>query len=155
MPKFLRFALWSLVASVLGFAVLAHHSSAAGSREDFPAKLSQWKLIQRSGDRLAAASSGVTYELATPLFTDYALKWRVLFIPNGQKAAYNPDRAFDLPVGTVIAKTFYYPVTPADHTGESALKPGSTWCAWAARSMAIRAARRPINSGRRWRSSPA
>ncbi|MBF5092663.1 MULTISPECIES: SO2930 family diheme c-type cytochrome [unclassified Novosphingobium] len=119
MPKSLRFVLWSLVASVLGFAMLTHHSSAAGSREDFPAKLSQWKLIQRAGDRLAAAPSGVTYELATPLFTDYALKWRVLFIPNGKKAAYNPDRAFDLPVGTVIAKTFYYPVAPADHTGES------------------------------------
>jgi hypothetical protein len=61
-PKSLRFVLWSLVASVLGFAMLTHHSSAAGSREDFPAKLSQWKLIQRAGDRLAAAPSGVTYE---------------------------------------------------------------------------------------------
>jgi hypothetical protein len=78
----------------------------------------------------------VTYELATPLFTDYALKWRVLFIPNGQKAAYNPDRAFDLPVGTVIAKTFYYPsrppITPARARTCSRRAPATIRMAWAA-----------------------
>jgi len=49
---------------------------------------------------------GIPYDLTTPLFTDYARKKRVIYIPKGKAAMYNPDHAFEFPVGTVIQKDF-------------------------------------------------
>ncbi|MBI3119853.1 MAG: hypothetical protein HYZ00_14260 [Candidatus Hydrogenedentes bacterium] len=48
------------------------------------------------------------YDLNTPLFTDYAAKHRFVWMPSGTAAQYNPDTAFDFPVGAVIVKTFGY-----------------------------------------------
>jgi uncharacterized repeat protein (TIGR03806 family) len=48
------------------------------------------------------------YELTNPLFSDYALKERFVFIPEGEVATYHDTRALDFPVGTVLAKTFSY-----------------------------------------------
>ncbi len=49
------------------------------------------------------------YEPITPLFTDYALKKRYVWMPKGSKANYVADnKILDLPVGSVIIKTFYY-----------------------------------------------
>ncbi|MCG8380226.1 MAG: hypothetical protein MI865_12250, partial [Proteobacteria bacterium] len=54
-------------------------------------------------------SQGVTpYDIATPLFSDYALKLRTVWMPNGTAAKYHSQNAFDFPIGTVITKTFYY-----------------------------------------------
>lgn len=51
----------------------------------------------------------IPYDLNTPLFTDYALKARALYVPEGETIAYDPDRPFDFPVGSALVKTFYYP----------------------------------------------
>ena len=64
---------------------------------------------------------GVPYEINSALFSDYAVKYRVLFLPPGGKAIYgdhagdptttdddNVMRGLQLPVGTVIAKTFAF-----------------------------------------------
>ncbi|KUR70912.1 hypothetical protein AQZ52_13945 [Novosphingobium fuchskuhlense] len=120
----LRLALWSLLALLLGSALLGRAAGESGLAPGaFPARLSAWGLIHREGGMLKARAGSVTYDLATPLFSDYALKWRVLFLPKGAKAAYDPDRVLDLPVGTVIAKTFYYPLAPtAQPGGEEVLK---------------------------------
>lgn len=49
------------------------------------------------------------YEPITPLFTDYALKRRYVWMPKNVKANYVADnKILDLPVGSVIIKTFYY-----------------------------------------------
>ncbi len=55
----------------------------------------------------------VTYELNAPLFSDYALKWRTIWMPRGVRADYRENEAFAFPVGTIVTKTFYYP-TPAE-----------------------------------------
>jgi hypothetical protein len=48
------------------------------------------------------------YEPITPLFTDYAKKKRFVWMPAGVKANYvDDDKILDLPVGSVIIKTFY------------------------------------------------
>ncbi len=118
MPTRLRLVLWSILSLLLGFALLGRAAGESGPAPGaFPAKLSGWGLIHREGAMLKARAGSVTYDLATPLFSDYALKWRVLFLPKGAKVAYDPDRTFDLPVGTVIAKTFYYPLAPAAQSG--------------------------------------
>lgn len=55
------------------------------------------------------AEGVLPYDLATPLFTDYALKFRFVFVPPGTAARYDADQAFAFPVGTALVKTFAYP----------------------------------------------
>jgi uncharacterized repeat protein (TIGR03806 family) len=69
--------------------------------------LSRYRLFP--GDpRQQPADGGIPYDLTMPLFSDYAAKHRVLFVPPGQQMVYSPDQVFDLPVGTIIAKTFSF-----------------------------------------------
>lgn len=49
------------------------------------------------------------YGLNTPLFSDYAEKYRYLYLPPGTKARYRASGAFDFPVGATLVKTFAYP----------------------------------------------
>lgn len=51
-------------------------------------------------------SGGVKYELTNELFTDYALKERMIYLPPGTAMDYAPKYALDFPVGTIITKTF-------------------------------------------------
>lgn len=70
--------------------------------------LSAYRLFRDA--RADTPTAGVTpYDLATPLFSDYALKSRYVFMPPGAVATYADDDAFAFPVGTVLAKTFAYP----------------------------------------------
>lgn len=62
---------------------------------------------------------GVPFVLNTKLFSDYSVKYRVLFLPLGGKAIYK-DASTDganatiiYPVGTIIAKTFAFADTTA------------------------------------------
>lgn len=68
--------------------------------------LSDYRLFASASNPLSNANGGVIYDLNTPLFTDYANKYRFVFIPEGAKAAYRATEVFDFPVGTIIAKTF-------------------------------------------------
>lgn len=68
--------------------------------------LSDYRLFADASNPLANANDGVIYDLNTPLFTDYANKYRFVFVPQGSKAAYRATEVFDFPVGTIIAKTF-------------------------------------------------
>jgi parallel beta-helix repeat protein len=73
-------------------------------------KLSHYRLFSNLRDPLSAPQDGgFSYDLNTPLFSDYASKERVLFLPPGTSARYQAEQVFDLPVGTMIAKTFYFP----------------------------------------------
>jgi uncharacterized repeat protein (TIGR03806 family) len=75
-----------------------------------PPRLSGWALFQLDGQALGLGSATHVYDLSTPLFTDYAAKLRVVRLPPGTQAVYAPEAVFDFPVGTVLAKTFAYPV---------------------------------------------
>lgn len=55
-------------------------------------------------------SRAAPYDLTTPLFSDYAHKYRVVYVPNGSSATYSDTGPFDFPVGTIIAKTFTLPL---------------------------------------------
>ncbi len=49
------------------------------------------------------------YDVITPLFSDYAHKYRFIWMPSDQKATYNIDsELLDMPDGTIIIKSFYY-----------------------------------------------
>jgi uncharacterized repeat protein (TIGR03806 family) len=62
------------------------------------------------GDGVDHPNAGLTrYALNTPLFSDYAEKARLLYLPPGTHATYRPTGALDLPVGATLVKTFAYP----------------------------------------------
>tara|TARA_R110002072_G_scaffold66828_6_gene164274 strand:+ start:226 stop:2673 length:2448 start_codon:yes stop_codon:yes gene_type:complete len=68
--------------------------------------LSDFRLFADPTNPMSGAQGGIIYDLTTPLFTDYANKYRFVFIPEGTQAAYRDQEVFDFPVGTIIAKTF-------------------------------------------------
>lgn len=67
--------------------------------------LDAYRLFADAGAR--APNAGVTpYVINTELYSDAALKFRFVFVPNGPRARYNADGVLDFPVGTVLVKTF-------------------------------------------------
>ncbi|MBC7506900.1 MAG: hypothetical protein H7267_14445 [Sandarakinorhabdus sp.] len=72
------------------------------------ATLAEYRLFTDKSGRTPAP--GVTrYTLNTPLFSDYAEKFRYVWMPPGTAAAYTEKGVFDFPIGTTIVKTFAYP----------------------------------------------
>jgi uncharacterized repeat protein (TIGR03806 family) len=75
---------------------------------EFPQRLSEWHLLERRDGKLVPNARVTPYDLSSPLFSDYAHKFRTVLLPQGTTIRYGED-AFEFPVGTVISKTFYYP----------------------------------------------
>jgi hypothetical protein len=72
-------------------------------------KLSDYKFFEGVMKNQTPALNVIPYEPASSLFTDYAHKKRFVWMPIGVKANYNGDgNVLDLPVGSVLIKTFYY-----------------------------------------------
>lgn len=78
--------------------------------------LEQYNLFEDPKDsRSMPHEGGVPFVVNSKLFADYSTKYRVLFVPPGEKAMYkdgqdgkNPNDAIHFPIGTVIAKTFAF-----------------------------------------------
>jgi uncharacterized repeat protein (TIGR03806 family) len=87
--------------------------------EGKPAKLSDWQVVSARSGSLTLNAGVVPYDLNTPLFSDYAHKLRTIWMPQGMSAKYNPDTTFDFPVGTIITKTFYYPLPKGGRDAKS------------------------------------
>ncbi|MGF7025529.1 MULTISPECIES: hypothetical protein [Sphingobacterium] len=83
----------------------------------FRDKLSDYNLFKGKIADLVPNDQGVSYELASALFTDYTDKKRVIFLPKGGKMIATDDGLPSFPDGTIIAKTFFYP--PRDAVGDS------------------------------------
>lgn len=110
----LAFAAAALAAGA-GLALSGCHRATAAPvtfvAQGRPEHLSDWHVLTVADGRLAPNAGVLPYDLATPLFSDYAHKLRTVWMPAGTHAAYSPDAAFDFPVGTILSKTFYYPRT--------------------------------------------
>ena len=93
-----------LVAAPAGAAV-----NDAALLADAPAPtLSAYGLFDDlAGKRPAKALT--PYALNTPLFSDYAVKTRYVYMPRGMAARYVAGGVLDLPVGAVLVKSFGYP----------------------------------------------
>ena len=72
--------------------------------------LSQYNLFAEASDPTKNPNDfGLPYNLSVALFTDYASKYRFVFIPEGKKAEYSEHEVFNFPVGSVLVKTFALP----------------------------------------------
>ncbi|MGA1196351.1 MAG: SO2930 family diheme c-type cytochrome [Candidatus Latescibacterota bacterium] len=85
--------------------------SCAPSQQEWtpPNQLSEYGLFQDTGATQVPMSHVIPYDINTPLFSDYTTKYRFIKIPQNTSATYHATDTFDLPVGTIIAKTFAYP----------------------------------------------
>ncbi len=77
---------------------------------DYPEQLSAWGVLQKSGNRLVLGENVTAYDINTPLFSDYALKLRTIWMPAGTTATFAPRESYAMPTGTIVAKTFFYPL---------------------------------------------
>lgn len=77
--------------------------------EPFPEALSAWHFFTGRTAELRPNQGVLPYDLNTPLFSDYAAKYRFVWMPPGTSAQYSPDQVFDFPVGTVLIKSFGFP----------------------------------------------
>jgi uncharacterized repeat protein (TIGR03806 family) len=75
-----------------------------------PEKLAAYGLFVGNGATQEPVEGVIPYDLNSALFSDYTTKYRFIKLPAGKSATYSADEAFDFPVGTLIAKTFAYPV---------------------------------------------
>ena len=72
-------------------------------------KLSDYKFFVGEMKNLEPAYKVVPYDLNSSLFTDYALKKRFVWMPEGAKANYSSDgETLEFPIGAALIKNFYY-----------------------------------------------
>lgn len=84
-------------------------------------KLSDYHFFEGQMKNQKPSLGVLIYKPASTLFTDYAHKYRFVWLPPGTKATYNGDgEVLELPVGSALIKTFYYDnvqnVTPVGAT---------------------------------------
>jgi uncharacterized repeat protein (TIGR03806 family) len=106
----LRFAAMAALMAALAAACTPQPEVRLHAADAYPQRLSEWGLIVRNGRSLTLGRGVAAYEVNSPLFTDYALKLRTYYLPDGSPMRYHPDDSFEFPVGSIITKTFFYPV---------------------------------------------
>jgi parallel beta-helix repeat protein len=85
--------------------------------------LSEYGLFRGDIAAHVPADNVYPYELNTPLFSDYTTKYRFFQLPAGEQIRYTKQGSIQFPVGTVISKTFAYPVNMTDpNQGERLLE---------------------------------
>lgn len=114
------FRVWLPVFSLIGLSAIAgctrffHQDVRAIVAEPFPKQLSEWHLFTGTPPALKPNLGVLPYDLNTPLFSDYASKYRFVWMPAGTSAQYRNDGPFEFPVGTIFVKTFAF---PSDNSG--------------------------------------
>jgi len=81
--------------------------------------LSDYNLFINPADPTSGPNgNGLPYEMNTQLFTDYASKYRFIFVPpTADPADYSEHEVMEFPVGSVLVKTFTVPKDTSDHAG--------------------------------------
>jgi uncharacterized repeat protein (TIGR03806 family) len=99
--------------------------------EPFPQKLSTWNLYSETRNGLKPNNRVLPYSLRTPLFSDYASKYRFVWMPQGTSAEYRDDTVFEFPVGTILSKSFAFPSGSSERLVETRLlvKTNTGWVA--------------------------
>jgi uncharacterized repeat protein (TIGR03806 family) len=103
-------AVWSCLAALALAACARAPAPVNFIAEGRPPKLSDWHVVFAEGHVLRLNAGVIPYDLNTPLFSDYAHKLRTVWMPPGTSAKYDAADSFDFPLGTIITKTFYYPL---------------------------------------------
>ena len=74
----------------------------------FLPKLADLKIFRGNPSDLIPNTTSHEYSLSTPLYSDYAQKFRTISLPEGAQMTYNGEGLLQFPDNTVISKTFFY-----------------------------------------------
>lgn len=108
----MRLFVAALALCAAGFAVSAaptaqRVSDAVITGDGFPRTLSEYGFFKDA--RGWQPSEGVVpYRLNTPLFTDYADKYRFIYVPPGRQVETDGEGLLRFPVGSALIKSFGY-----------------------------------------------
>ena len=102
--------LFAVAAFCLGLVACGPGARVHFFAEGQPKSLDEWGVLRIEDGKLRLNQGVVPYDLNTPLFSDYAHKLRTVWMPEGTSATYKAQQSFDFPVGTILSKTFYYPL---------------------------------------------
>src|SRR5580692_11608019 len=91
-----------------GNAVTGEPGKMATGEFVFKERLSEYGFFSDKLSDLHPVKGVMSYELATPLFTDYALKDRFIVLPVGRSVRYTRSGVLDFPDSTIIIKNFAY-----------------------------------------------
>ncbi len=92
-----------------GTGPFAPNAAGVDTGGDFPQSLDRFAMVSIVNAQVVPATGVTPYDLNTPLFSDYAVKFRTVWMPPGASAPYQDTDRFDLPVGTVLTKSFGFP----------------------------------------------
>ncbi|MGB1247376.1 MAG: SO2930 family diheme c-type cytochrome [Chitinophagales bacterium] len=70
--------------------------------------LSEYNFFEGDIANMSPVDGILPYDLNMPLFSDYALKKRFIYVPDGSAASFDTSGVFDFPMGSVLIKHFYY-----------------------------------------------
>jgi uncharacterized repeat protein (TIGR03806 family) len=114
--------------------------------EDYPERLSQWNLLHKRGDSLTLGKNVHTYDINMPLFSDYAGKFRTLWLPpNSQLTAHSDGQpGFKYPVGAIISKTFFYQQAMSANAPQGAVHGAVHGAAQVAKTSTYRSDGKPL-----------
>lgn len=71
-------------------------------------QLSDYNLYTGNLSELEPVEGLLPFDLNTPLFSDYANKQRMIYVPDGSSATYRENEVLSFPNGTVLVKHFFY-----------------------------------------------
>ena len=104
--------IWAPIAALLVGICAGSHAHAVSSEAILakkpPKLLSEFGFFEDAAKQVPA-DGVVPYDLNTALFSDHALKFRFVHVPEGKAAVYDAEEAFDFPVGSALIKTFAFP----------------------------------------------
>ncbi len=98
---------------ILGISLILFSFSAIiqqTSTSEIPQKLSDYQLFEGNISNQKPNKNVYPYSLNTPLFTDYAEKLRFIKLPENGSIDYHPTEVMQFPIGSILVKTFYYPL---------------------------------------------
>lgn len=78
-----------------------------------PRHLSDWDLFADPANQVPAEGV-MPYDINAPLFSDHALKYRFIRLPEGETISFDAEGRFVFPLGTVLVKTFSMPMDARD-----------------------------------------
>ena len=101
---------WAIIITLLTgmLVVLSFNEKKADPFFQFHENLSEYHFFSGRMADLQPVSGIVPYDLNSALFSNYAEKARFIKLPSGEKIKYNDSFTFEMPLGTVLIKNFYY-----------------------------------------------
>jgi len=116
-------ALGLLVGGALGCADDVTTTGVRRAPDGKPwATLAEWQLFADAA-RNVPAEGVIPFEVISPLFSDYTAKHRFFWLPPGETMTYRDDGAWELPVGSIVIKSFGYLLDERDPSkGERVLE---------------------------------